>query len=154
MLTKKSTTTSKWVDPDDAPNLDREWFERAEICEGGRLIRPATAVGRPKKDAPKIAVNIRLHPEVLAYFRAAGRGWQSRINEALRRLSGCHRDETRLISRAMTKASRAKSAIFSTAPAAAYTSRLVYQRSRSCRSRCGATALPFDFPPRLSRRCG
>ena len=88
MLTKKNTTASKWVDPDDAPHLDREWFERVEIREGCRLIRPARAVGRPKKDAPKIAVNIRLDPEVLAYFRATGRGWQSRINEVLRKAVG------------------------------------------------------------------
>ena len=45
-------------------------------------------MGRPKKDAPKIAVNIRLDLEVLAYFRAAGRGWQSRINEVLRKVVG------------------------------------------------------------------
>ena len=84
----KNTTASKWVDPDAASHLDREWFERAEIREGGRLIRPARAVGRPKKDMPKVAANIRLDPEVLAYFRAAGRGWQSRINEALRKVVG------------------------------------------------------------------
>jgi uncharacterized protein (DUF4415 family) len=88
MPTKKNTTASKWADPDDAAHLDRDWFERAEIREDGRLIRPARAVGRPKKDAPKVAVNIRLDSEVLAYFRATGRGWQSRINEALRKAVG------------------------------------------------------------------
>ncbi len=30
-----------WVDPDDAPELTREWFESAEIWQGGKLIRPA-----------------------------------------------------------------------------------------------------------------
>jgi uncharacterized protein (DUF4415 family) len=88
MPTKKNTTASKWVDPDEAPHLEREWFERAEIREGRRLIRPARPIGRPKKAAPKVAVNIRLDPEVLAYFRATGRGWQSRINEALRKAVG------------------------------------------------------------------
>ena len=88
MPTKKNTTASKWVDPDEAPHLDRDWFQRAEIRDGGRLIRPARAVGRPKKNAPKVAVSIRLDPEVLAYFRATGRGWQSRINEALRKAVG------------------------------------------------------------------
>lgn len=88
MPTKKITTASKWVDPDDAPHLDRDWFERAEIREDSRLIQPARAVGRPKKNAPKVAVSIRLDSEVLAYFRASGRGWQSRINEALRKAVG------------------------------------------------------------------
>ena len=36
MPTKKLTTKSKWIDPDEAPHLDREWFERAEIREGDR----------------------------------------------------------------------------------------------------------------------
>jgi uncharacterized protein (DUF4415 family) len=48
------------------------------------LVRRAK-IGRPKKDAPKEAVNIRLDPDVLADFRATGPGWQSRINAALRK---------------------------------------------------------------------
>jgi uncharacterized protein (DUF4415 family) len=88
MPMKKNTTERKWVDPDDAPHLDRDWFERAEIRENGRLIRPARPVGRPKKNAPNVAVSIRLDPDVLAYFRATGRGWQSRINEVLRKAVG------------------------------------------------------------------
>jgi uncharacterized protein (DUF4415 family) len=86
MPTKKHTTASKWVDPDDAPPLDRDWFERAEIRQGCRVIRRAK-VGRPKKDAPKEAVNIRLDPDVLVHFRATGPGWQSRINTALRKVA-------------------------------------------------------------------
>ena len=94
MPTKKNTTETKWVDPDDAPHLDRGWFERAELREGNRRIRPARAVGRPrkevrpKKEATKEVVNIRLDADVVAYFRATGRGWQSRINEALRKIAG------------------------------------------------------------------
>ncbi len=81
MPTKKRITKSKWIDPDDAPPLDRDWFERAEIWDGNKLIRP----GRPKKAVTKEAVNIRLDPDVLAHFRATGPGWQTRVNEALRR---------------------------------------------------------------------
>lgn len=84
MPTKKRTTKSKWVDPDDAPHLDREWFESADLYDGDRLIRR----GRPKAAAPKRAINIRLDPDVLAHFRATGRGWQSRINAALRKAAG------------------------------------------------------------------
>ncbi len=51
MPRKKRTAASKWVDPSDAPPLDRDWFERAEIREGNRLIRRAK-IGRSKKDAP------------------------------------------------------------------------------------------------------
>jgi uncharacterized protein (DUF4415 family) len=88
MPTKKRPTKRKWIDPDEAPRLDRDWFERAEIREGDRLVRPARPVGRPRKAAPKEAVNIRLDPDVVAHFRATGPGWQSRINAALRKAAG------------------------------------------------------------------
>jgi uncharacterized protein (DUF4415 family) len=88
MPTRKSTTESKWVDPDDAPHLDRNWFEQAELRDGDRLIGPARTIGRPRKEATKEAVNIRLDADVVAYFRATGRGWQSRINDALRKVAG------------------------------------------------------------------
>jgi uncharacterized protein (DUF4415 family) len=88
MRAKKPGGGSRWVDPDEAPPLDRDWFERAEIRDGERVIRPARAVGRPRKAAPKEAVSIRLDPDVLAHFRASGPGWQSRINAALRKAAG------------------------------------------------------------------
>jgi uncharacterized protein (DUF4415 family) len=84
MPMKKRITKSKWIDPDDVPRLDREWFERAEIWEDNKLIRP----GRPRKAAPKEAVSLRLDPDVLKHFRAGGPGWQSRINAALRKAAG------------------------------------------------------------------
>ena len=40
--------------------------------------------GRPRLNSPKEAVKLRLDPEVLAYFRSSGGGWQTRINAALR----------------------------------------------------------------------
>lgn len=86
MPTRKRTTKAKWIDPDDAPLLDREWFERAEIWNNGKLVRR----GRPKLSTTKEAVSLRLDPDVLAHFRATGPGWQSRINAALRRAAGLH----------------------------------------------------------------
>ena len=40
--------------------------------------------GRPLADTPKIFTGIRLDAEVLEAFRATGKGWQTRINEALK----------------------------------------------------------------------
>jgi uncharacterized protein (DUF4415 family) len=34
--------------------------------------------------SPKKAVNIRLAPDILSTFKSTGKGWQSRINDALR----------------------------------------------------------------------
>jgi uncharacterized protein (DUF4415 family) len=84
MQTKKPGTDSKWADPDDAPHLTREWFERAGRYHGDKIVRR----GRPKSASPKEAVNLRLDPEVLEYFRKTGPRWQSRINEALRKAAG------------------------------------------------------------------
>ncbi len=72
---------STWVDPDDAPELTDDFFERAEIRENGVLIR----AGRPKSDAPKQLVSIRLDPDILAKLREGGPGWQTRLNDILRR---------------------------------------------------------------------
>lgn len=84
MRTKKPGAESKWVDPDDAPHLTREWFERADRYHGDKVVRR----GRPKSASPKEAVSLRLDPGVLEYFRKSGPGWQSRINEALRKAAG------------------------------------------------------------------
>jgi len=38
----------------------------------------------PQKSPTKVLTTIRLDSDVLAFFRAQGRGYQTRINEALR----------------------------------------------------------------------
>lgn len=81
---KKRDSKNTWTDPDDAPELTEEWFQTADLYEGNKLIRR----GRPPKPVQKEAVNIRLDPDVLAYFRSTGPRWQSRINAALRKAAG------------------------------------------------------------------
>jgi len=39
--------------------------------------------GRPPAANPKIPVHIRLSPQVVAAFKATGKGWQTRINAVL-----------------------------------------------------------------------
>ena len=41
--------------------------------------------GRPRSASPKVPVSIRLDQDVIAKFKATGPGWQSRINEVLRK---------------------------------------------------------------------
>mgnify|MGYP001002709360 CR=1 FL=1 len=41
--------------------------------------------GRPPSEAPKKQVTLRLDQEVIDKFRATGKGWQSRINEVLKK---------------------------------------------------------------------
>lgn len=45
-------------------------------------------LGRPKAESPKKAISIRLDQEVIDRFKASGEGWQSRMNEALRKAVG------------------------------------------------------------------
>jgi uncharacterized protein (DUF4415 family) len=41
--------------------------------------------GRPKSANKKLLVSIRYSPEVVAYFRSTGEGWQARMDSVLRR---------------------------------------------------------------------
>ncbi len=68
-----------WVDPDDAPELTDDYFERADVYRGDELVRR----GRPKLERPKQAVKLRLDQDVLDHFRSTGPGWQTRINATL-----------------------------------------------------------------------
>ena len=70
------------ADPDDAPELLAGFFQDAEISQGGMVVRPGR--GRPRLDAPKEQINIRLDADVLALLRQDGPGWQTRINDILR----------------------------------------------------------------------
>ncbi len=53
----------------DAHFLDEEWFENAV------LVNPS---------AEKERISIRLDEDILEFFRAGGKGYQSRINKVLR----------------------------------------------------------------------
>jgi uncharacterized protein (DUF4415 family) len=74
---------------DEIPELTDDFLDRAEIRIGDTLIRPAcgtmTKPGRPRSATPKKSVHLRLSPDVLTYFRKSGPGWQTRIDEALRK---------------------------------------------------------------------
>lgn len=46
------------------------------------------ARGRPPVESPRKLVSIRLDQDVLDKFKSSGKGWQTRINETLRKASG------------------------------------------------------------------
>lgn len=74
-------------DPDNP-----EWTE-----EDLRIARPFVEVfpglaesirrsrGRPAVEMPKRQISLRLDPDVIDAFKATGKGWQGRINDALRK---------------------------------------------------------------------
>jgi uncharacterized protein (DUF4415 family) len=46
--------------------------------------------GRPKSENKKLLVSVRYSPEVVAYFKSTGEGWQSRMDGVLRRYVSRH----------------------------------------------------------------
>ncbi|WP_040432908.1 BrnA antitoxin family protein [Chlorobium ferrooxidans] len=41
--------------------------------------------GRPRSENKKLLVSVRYSPEVIAYFKSTGEGWQSRMDGVLRK---------------------------------------------------------------------
>jgi uncharacterized protein (DUF4415 family) len=72
-------------DPDNPPLTDEDWSRMRPAHEVVPHLVAKSLRGRPKLEAPKEQVTLRLDPDVLAHFRARGRGWQTAINETLRR---------------------------------------------------------------------
>jgi uncharacterized protein (DUF4415 family) len=88
----------------EAPDEDNpEWtaadfataqpFSDAFPAEHAALIAEKAAFakrarGRPAKEHPKKNVTIRLDSDLIDALRASGDGWQSRINDVLRRAAG------------------------------------------------------------------
>ena len=69
---------------DEVPDLSApEWQEA--------FAKAPVQRGRPRSENPKVSTTIRLSPEVLAHFRAGGPGWQTRIDETLRKAAGLDR---------------------------------------------------------------
>jgi uncharacterized protein (DUF4415 family) len=83
---------SKLPDPDltdpDNPEWTAEDFAvaRAEESSLSPLLQDALARGRgrPRSASAKIAVKLRLDPDIVARFKSDGPGWQTRINATLR----------------------------------------------------------------------
>lgn len=82
---------SDWEAVSENPEWTETDFKQAkpfaelfpDVTEGLRKGR-----GRPKADAPKKQVTLRLDADVVEFFRRAGPGWQSRINDSLRNSAG------------------------------------------------------------------
>ena len=78
---------------DENPEWSAEDFARARPASEvlSKLVGKAAATemlqpkrGRPVSANPKAHVNLRLDSDVVAAFRATGRGWQTRLNAALK----------------------------------------------------------------------
>lgn len=69
------------ADPDAQPLTD----DQLKAMVPMRSLR-----GRPKSETRKLLLSIRYSPEVVAYFKATGEGWQSRMDGVLREYVARH----------------------------------------------------------------
>jgi uncharacterized protein (DUF4415 family) len=51
-----------------------------------KKFRRGSVLGRPKKDFPKEKINIRFDHDVACALRSLGRGWSTRVNDAMRKV--------------------------------------------------------------------
>jgi uncharacterized protein (DUF4415 family) len=81
------------------PLADKDGEIRELTAEDMRLFKPIAEVdpgmieamaefrrklGRPKVEAPKVHIGFRLAPDVVASIKASGRGYNARVEQALR----------------------------------------------------------------------
>jgi uncharacterized protein (DUF4415 family) len=71
----KTITAAAKSDPDARPLTPKQLKSMVPL----RALR-----GRPKSGSAKQLVSVRYSPEVLAYFKSTGEGWQSRMDGVLR----------------------------------------------------------------------
>lgn len=79
----KAITAAARSDPDAQPLTPKQLKSMVPL----RTLR-----GRPKSGNKKLLVSVRYSPEVVAYFKSTGEGWQSRMDEALREYVEQHRE--------------------------------------------------------------
>ena len=93
MNEKLANTGQEWIDPDDAPELTDEFFDKGVMMIGERVVsreefsaavKASLSRGRPKLSNPKRSVTVRYDADIIDTFKATGQGWQTRMNAALR----------------------------------------------------------------------
>ncbi len=84
-LTEKRIQEGIAKDPDAQELTEQEISSARRGATGMPEHLRVLKRGRPKKENPKQQVTLRLDTDVVDYFKSEGAGWQTRINEALRK---------------------------------------------------------------------
>lgn len=90
----RGCTDEDLADVEDSPEWTVEDFAKAKpFSEAFPELYASWKKTRGKQKEPtKVSVGIRLSPDVVAHFRATGRGWQTRVDDILRKAAGLDRD--------------------------------------------------------------
>ena len=87
MAVKSKGSRRNWRDRDDAPEISEKWVAEANLYRGKKLVRR----GRPVGSGQKAQTTLRISKDVLEFFRATGPGWQTRMDNALKRFVASQR---------------------------------------------------------------
>lgn len=69
----------------DFPTLTDEQLHRMKPAKGDPRLAPLVKRGRPRSETPKRQITLRLDPDIVEHFKATGKGWQTRLNDTLRK---------------------------------------------------------------------
>ena len=74
-------TAAAMSDPDASVLTDAQWA----------AVKPLARIGRPPSARPlKVPTTIRFDADVLTALKGSGKGWQTRVNEAMREWAKAH----------------------------------------------------------------
>lgn len=77
----KAIAAAAKADPDAQPLTPKQLHAMVPL----KAVR-----GRPKSENKKLLVSVRYSPEVVAYFKSTGEGWQSRMDSVLQQYVALH----------------------------------------------------------------
>lgn len=77
----KAITAAARADPDAQPLRPKQLQAMVPL----KSVR-----GRPKSESRKLLVSVRYSPEVVAYFKSTGEGWQARMDGVLQQYVARH----------------------------------------------------------------
>lgn len=77
----RAITAAARADPDAQPLTPKQLQSMVPL----KAVR-----GRPKSENKKLLVSVRYSPEVVAYFKSTGEGWQSRMDGVLQQYVARH----------------------------------------------------------------
>ncbi len=69
---------------EDLPEVTDEMLDRAVYSVGNTVLPTPRPRGRPKGSGKKVSLTVRIDRDVIQRFREEGKGWQTRMNNALR----------------------------------------------------------------------
>ncbi|MGF9562625.1 BrnA antitoxin family protein [Neorhizobium sp. JUb45] len=87
-------TKEDWDEVSDNPPWTEEELKNARPFRevypelAAKMEKDIAARGRPRVEAPKVAVTLRLDPDVLEKYKASGKDWRTVMAKELRKAAG------------------------------------------------------------------